>query len=81
MIQEVSKDFSTKEDTDFNEVALTVGSGQIPPGLEEGMSKSRQQCYFQRTRRISTLCQLHFVNLFQTDATLLFEVLVTRVSR
>jgi len=29
------KYFSTKDDTDFNEVAWTVGSGALPPGLEE----------------------------------------------
>lgn len=31
------KYFSTKEDTEFNEIAFTVGSGQILPELEEGM--------------------------------------------
>ena len=31
------KYFSTKDDTDFNELAFTVGSGEILPGLEEGM--------------------------------------------
>jgi FKBP-type peptidyl-prolyl cis-trans isomerase 2 len=31
------KYFATKEDTDFNEIAWTVGSGEILPGLEEAM--------------------------------------------
>lgn len=31
------KCYSTKEDTDFNEIAWTVGSGELLPGLEEGM--------------------------------------------
>jgi hypothetical protein len=31
------KYFSTKDDTEFNEIFWTVGSGEILPGLEEGM--------------------------------------------
>ena len=31
------KYFSTKVDTDFDELAFTIGSGEMVPGLEEGM--------------------------------------------
>jgi len=36
------KYFSTKEDTEFNEIAWTVGSGEILPGLEEAMMGMRR---------------------------------------
>jgi FKBP-type peptidyl-prolyl cis-trans isomerase FkpA len=89
------KYFSTKEDTDFNEVAFKVGSGEISAGLEEGMMGMKKG----GLRRIEVPSELvfaarnanqlplpttkdgkrRFENLFKTDATLLFEVLVTRV--
>lgn len=89
------KYFSTKEDTDFNELAWTVGSGALPPGLEEGMMGMRKNAI----RRIEIPSKMayaakkanqlplpttkdgkrRFENLFKTDATMLFEVLVTRV--
>ena len=89
------KYFSTKEDTEFNEVAFTVGSGEILPGLEEGMMGMRKGAL----RRIEVPTTMvyaakragqlplpttkdgkrRFENLFKTDAALLFEVLVTRV--
>merc|ERR1711956_196947 len=31
------KYFSTEDDTDFGELAWTIGSGDLPKGLEEGM--------------------------------------------
>jgi hypothetical protein len=89
------KYFSTKEDTDFNEIAFTIGSGEILPGLEEGMMGMHKN----GLRRIEVPATMvfaankvnqlplpttkdgkrRFENLFKTDATLLFEVLVTRV--
>lgn len=89
------KYFSTKEDTDFNEVAWTIGDGQLPPELEEcmiGMHKGG----LRRIELPSTVvfsarnnAQLPqpttkdgkrvYDRLFKTDATLLFEVLVTRI--
>jgi hypothetical protein len=89
------KYFTTKEDTDFNEIAFTVGSGEILPGLEEGMMGMHKN----GLRRIEVPATIvfaankanqlplpttkdgkrRFENLFKTDATLLFEVLVTRV--
>lgn len=91
------KYFSTKDDTDFNEVAWTVGSGELPPGLEEAMMGMRKNA----VRRIELPSTMVFAakknnqlplpkatnkdgkrrydNLFKTDATLLFEVLVTRI--
>lgn len=89
------KYFTTKEDTDFNEIAFTVGSGEMIPGLEEGMMGMHKN----GLRRIEVPATMvfaankanqlplpttkdgkrRFENLFKTDATLLFEVLVTRV--
>ena len=87
--------FSTKEDTEFNELAWTVGSGALPPSLEEGMMGMRKNA-LRRIEIPSTAAfaarkadqlplpttkdgKRRFENLFKTDATLLFEVLVTRV--
>mmetsp|Transcript_48841 Transcript_48841/g.90595 ORF Transcript_48841/g.90595 Transcript_48841/m.90595 type:complete len:293 (-) Transcript_48841:362-1240(-) len=91
------KYFSTKDDTEFNELAFTVGSGEVPPGLEEGMMGMRRGG-IRRVELPSTMVfaarnagqlplpseknkdgKRRFENLFKTDATLLFEVLVTRV--
>mmetsp|Transcript_18185 Transcript_18185/g.25234 ORF Transcript_18185/g.25234 Transcript_18185/m.25234 type:complete len:243 (+) Transcript_18185:191-919(+) len=89
------KYYSTKEDTDFNEYAFTVGSGEAPPGLEEGMMGMRRGG-LRRIELPSTMVfaakkanqlplptskdgKRRFENLFKTDATLLFEVMVTRV--
>jgi hypothetical protein len=89
------KYFTTKEDTDFNELAFTIGDGQFLPGLEEGMMGMHKN----GLRRIEVPATMvfaanrvdqlplpttkdgkrRFENLFKTDATLLFEVLVTRV--
>jgi FKBP-type peptidyl-prolyl cis-trans isomerase 2 len=89
------KYFTTKEDTDFNELAWVVGSGELIPGLEEGMMGMRKNAL----RRIEVPAtqvfaarkadqlplpttkdgKRRFENLFKTDATVLFEVLVTRV--
>ena len=89
------KYFSTKEDTDFNELAFKVGSGEILSGLEEGMMGMRKGAL----RRIEVPSKMvfaakkanqlplpttkdgkrRFENLFKTDATLIFEVLVTRI--
>ena len=89
------KYFSTKEDTTFNEYAWTVGDGTAPPGLEEGMLGMRKgglrrielpstQVFTARKESQLPLPQTkdgqrRFEQLFKTDATLLFEVLVTRV--
>ena len=89
------KYFSTKEDTDFNELAFTVGSGEILPGLEEGMMGMRKGG-LRRIQVPSTMVyaakkagqlplpttkdgKRRFDNLFKTDATLIFEVMVTRI--
>ena len=89
------KYFTTKEDTEFNELAFTIGSGEASPGLEEGMMGMRKGAL----RRIEVPAMMvfsarkanqlplpttkdgkrRFENLFKTDATLLFEVLVTRI--
>jgi FKBP-type peptidyl-prolyl cis-trans isomerase len=90
------KIYSTKDDTDFNEVAFTVGSGEILPGLEEGMMGMHRN----GLRRIEVPSTMVFAarkanqlplpttkngkrifeeRLFKTEATLLFEVLVTRI--
>ena len=89
------KYFTTKDDTDFNELAWTFGSGELPPGLEEGMMGMRKGA-IRRIEIPSTMVfsarnnsqlplptskdgKRRFENLFKTDATLLFEVLVTRI--
>jgi len=91
------KYFSTKDDTEFNEIAWTVGNGELPPGLEEGMAGMHKG----GLRRIELPSTMVFAarndkqlplpseknkdgkrvydRLFKTDATLLFEVLVTRI--
>lgn len=91
------KYFTTKEDTEFNELAWTVGSGELPPELEEAMAGMRKGA----VRRIELPSTVVFAarkneqlplpseknkdgkrvfdRLFKTDATLLFEVLVTRI--
>lgn len=89
------KYFSTKDDTDFNELAWTIGSGEFPPGLEEGMMGMHRnalrrievpstQVFSAKKANQLPLPQTkdgkrRFENLFKTDATLLFEVLVTRI--
>ena len=89
------KYFSTKDDTEFNELAWTVGSGELPPSLEEGMMGMRKSSV-RRIELPSTAVfaakkadqlplpmtkdgKRRFESLFKTDATLLFEVLVTRI--
>jgi len=89
------KYFSTKADTDFNELAWAIGDGALPPELEDcmmGMHKGGVR----RIELPSTAVfaarknnqlplpttkdgQRVFDRLFKTDATLLFEVLVTRI--
>jgi hypothetical protein len=89
------KYYSTKDDADFNEYAFTVGSGQLSPAFEEGLmgmhknglrriivpsvqvfsAKKADQLPLPTTKD----GKRRFENLFKTDATLLFEVLVTRV--
>jgi hypothetical protein len=91
------KYFSTKEDTEFNELAWTIGSGELPPELEEAMMGMRRGALRRielpstvvfSARKADTLPlpseknkdgKRRFENLFKTDATLLFEVMVTRV--
>ena len=91
------KYFSTKEDTDFNEIAFTIGNGEIIPELEEGMmgmkkgSVRRIEIPTEFVYAAKKLDQLplpseknkdgkrRFESLFKTDATLIFEVLVTRI--
>ena len=89
------KYFSTNLDTDFNEIAWTVGSGEMLPGLEEAMEGMRRnairrievpstQVFSARNNNQLPLPRTKdgtriFDRLFKTDATLLFEVLVTRI--
>lgn len=89
--------FSTKEDTEFNELAWTIGSKEFPPELEEAMM-GMHKGGLRRIELPSTVVfaarknqqlplpseknkdgKRRFENLFKTDATLLFEVLVTRI--
>jgi hypothetical protein len=91
------KYFDTKRDAEFNELAWTVGSGELPPELEECMMGMRKGAV-RRIELPSTVVfaarknnqlplpsennkdgKRRFENLFKTDATLLFEVLVTRI--
>ncbi|KAL7517497.1 hypothetical protein ACHAWX_002415 [Stephanocyclus meneghinianus] len=91
------KYFSTMEDTEFNELAWTIGDGQLPPELEEGIMGMRKgavrrielpSTIVYSARKLGTLPlpsdknkdgRRRFDNLFKTDATLMFEVLVTRI--
>lgn len=89
------KYFTTKGDTEFNELAWTVGSGEFPPGLEEAMMGMKKnglrrialpstQVFPARDANQLPLPTTKdgkraFDRLFKTDATLLFEVLVTRI--
>lgn len=49
------KYFSTKDDTEFNEIAWTVGSGEILPGLEEAMMGMHR--YVSLAKVIFQFCQ------------------------
>ena len=89
------KYFSTTLDSEFNEIAWTVGSGELPAPLEEAMMGMHRN----GLRRIELPSTAVFAarnenqlpqpttkdgkriydRLFKTDATLLFEVLVTRI--
>ena len=89
------KYFTTKQDTEFNELGWTVGSGELSPALEEAMMGMRRN----GLRRIilpSTAVfaarndnqlplpttkegKRFFERLFKTDASLLFDVMVTRI--
>jgi FKBP-type peptidyl-prolyl cis-trans isomerase 2 len=89
------KYYSTKEDTEFNELAFVVGSGDVLPELEEGMmgmKKGGLRRIIVPSVQVFTAKKANqlplptskdgtrrFESLFKTDATLLFEVLVTRV--
>jgi hypothetical protein len=90
------KYFSTKDDTDFNELAFQVASGAMFPELEEGMlgmrrgsirrilvpstavfaAKAKNQLPLPRTKTGQRI----FDRLVKTDATILIEVLVTRIN-
>ncbi|KAL7471390.1 hypothetical protein ACHAXS_011682, partial [Conticribra weissflogii] len=97
------KYFSTRDDTEFNELAWTVGeysgegSNPVPPELEEAMMGMKKGAV-RRIELPSTVVfkarnsgrlpvpaeknkdgRRLFERLFKTDATLLFEVLVTRI--
>ena len=89
------KYFSTKADTEFNELAWTIGDGELPPELEEGMAGMRKggvrrielpSTVVFAARKNNQLPQPTtkdgkrvFERLFKTDATLLLEVFVTRI--
>lgn len=89
------KYYSTKLDTEFNEIAWTIGSGELPVGLEEAMMGMRRnglrrievpstQIFTARNENQLPLPTTKdgkriFDRLFKTEATLLFEVLVTRI--
>jgi FKBP-type peptidyl-prolyl cis-trans isomerase len=90
--------FSTKQDTNLDEeLAWTIGSGDLPKGLEEGMMGMKLNA----SRRIEVPSQQIFAarnagqlpeattaegkrryeDLFKTDATLIFEVYVTGINQ
>jgi FKBP-type peptidyl-prolyl cis-trans isomerase 2 len=89
------KYFTTAGDTEFNELAWTVGAGELPPGLEEAMmgmhrnglrriilpgtqvfsARNENQLPLPTTKDGKRL----YERLFKTEASLLFEVLVTRI--
>mmetsp|Transcript_22582 Transcript_22582/g.48886 ORF Transcript_22582/g.48886 Transcript_22582/m.48886 type:complete len:265 (+) Transcript_22582:6806-7600(+) len=91
------KYFSTKDDTEFNEYAWTVGSGELPPELDEcmiGMHKgavrrielpstavfaARKNDQLPLPSEKNKDGKRRYENLFKTDATLLIELLVTRI--
>jgi len=97
------KYFSTRDDTEFNELAWTVGeydgegSNPVPPELEEAMMGMKKGAVRRielpstavfKARNLGRLPvpaeknkegKRLFERLFKTDATLLFEVLVTRI--
>jgi hypothetical protein len=98
------KYYSTKQDTDFNELAWTISSSDnssfdspVPAELEECMIGMKRgairrielpSMIVYRARKEGRLPlpseknkdgKRRFENLFKTDATLLFEVLVTRI--
>jgi len=90
-----AKYYSTNLDTEFNEIAWTVGSGELPDGLEEAMMGMHRnglrrialpsiQVFAARNDNKLPLPTTKdgkrvYDRLFKTDATLLFEVLVTRI--
>jgi FKBP-type peptidyl-prolyl cis-trans isomerase 2 len=89
------KYYSTKDDAKFNELAWIIGSGEASPALELGMmgmhknalrrieipstaayaARKANQLPLATTKEGKRL----YDNLFKNDATLLFEVLVTRI--
>jgi FKBP-type peptidyl-prolyl cis-trans isomerase 2 len=89
------KYYSTKDDSEFNELAWTIGSGEASPALELGMmgmhknalrrieipsttayaARKANQLPLPTTKEGKRLYDI----LFKNDATLLFEVLVTRI--
>jgi hypothetical protein len=90
------KYYSTKEDTDFNDLAWTIGSGEFSAALEEamlGMKKNSirhielpsTQVFAARNagqlpEATTEEGERRYESLFKTDATLMFEVLVTRIN-
>jgi hypothetical protein len=89
--------YSTKEDTPYNALEWTIGSGTLLPGLEEGMIgmkrnalrrievpsrqvfKARSEGQLPLPAEKDADGNRRFKNLFKTDATLLFEVLVSKI--
>lgn len=89
--------YSTKEDTPYDALEWTIGSGSLLPGLEEGMigmkrnSLRRIEIPSKSVFKARAAGQLplpseknedgnrRYRNLFKTDATLLFEVLVNKI--
>lgn len=89
------KYFSTAADTEFNELAFTIAAGQMIPELEEGMMGMKRGAVRRievpspavyAAKRLNQLPlptskdgKRRYENMFKTDATLIFEVLVTRI--
>jgi hypothetical protein len=93
---EGSKYYSTKDDTDFNDLGWTIGSGEFSAALEEGMLGMKKnsirhievpstQVFAARNagqlpEATTEEGQRRYESLFKTDATLVFEILVTRIN-
>eukprot|EP00545_Synedropsis_sp_CCMP1620_P005584 CAMPEP_0119018442 /NCGR_PEP_ID=MMETSP1176-20130426/19429_1 /TAXON_ID=265551 /ORGANISM="Synedropsis recta cf, Strain CCMP1620" /LENGTH=253 /DNA_ID=CAMNT_0006972449 /DNA_START=39 /DNA_END=800 /DNA_ORIENTATION=+ len=90
------KYYSTKEDTDLNDLTWTIGSGEFSAALEEGMLGMKKNS-IRRIEVPSTQVfaarnagqlpeattedgERRYENLFKTDATLLFEITVKRIN-
>jgi len=91
------KYFSTKEDTDYNELVWKIGSGDFVRGVEEGMmgmtlnavrliEVPSRQIFAARNAGVLPEPKTEdgkqiYENVFKTDPTLVFEVFVTAINQ